>query len=236
MSQDALYVAAISRIAVRFFSACDQGDGTYWDKAETVWENAAELLHQLGVLSQDSGGYLAAVAPRDMADHLAGRIPAEDPPLGKVLLVMLDIEGSFLDGLATERAPFEPLLDCAHLADALVGAGYALRVGDKIAWTNKIAPQMTALGLWRSDGQSHAAYERARALDAVRKIRPHLTAQQESRMRWSVIDAVKIVRVHWDGARWSETERGQERWIGLRESKAIAEGLVALLKAEGTQQ
>jgi hypothetical protein len=145
-------------------------DGFYWHYAQTTFEEACDVLWELGVAlaaveSGDQGmtrqqyvvdanqhpaeksfpgAFKLFPAPETRAGVLAyGELP--DALFGRLLAAYVETACQYGPNgtqLDSGEEPFKPTAEFEREIDALVACGYAERHGDMVKWTDKIAPVM----------------------------------------------------------------------------------------------
>lgn len=86
-----------------------------------------------------------------LCEYVASQLPAHAPTLSRLIesFVWLVIDYNY--GIPSRREAFTVPPEFERLFELFDRCGYVERVGDKVRWTDKIAPEMQAGGKWTKD-------------------------------------------------------------------------------------
>ncbi len=96
-----------------------------------------------------------------LREHLRGALPASAPSLSEVIAAFIRLVAGYGCGIHSRREPFAVSPELAPTFDLFVRCGYVERVDDKVAWTDRIAPEMRAAHEWTEDLISREEAEEA---------------------------------------------------------------------------
>ena len=215
-NEKALYVELAVRLAV------SMGGGVKGSIVEhshqSILQTGCEVLQRMGALQAlkrdmtpwgDKRGfphcYRLKFGASEFREFLAGTLPASAPSLSEVIEAFVGVVGGFYNGIPTRRDAFAvpPVFERAF--DLFERFGYVERVGDKVKWTDNIAPEMRAGYVWNKDLVSHwevcEAYE-AEADELWQTMPRRLREALCSGGRVNIKALMIVISRFWNGREW----------------------------------
>lgn len=142
-----------------------------------------------------------------LREHLAGALPVSAPPLSEVIEAFLALMCGYGYGIHSRREAFAVPPDFRCIFDLFERRGYVERVGDKVKWTDKIAPEMRAAAEWTEDLISWSEAEEAKAEEMWRTMPPRLRKALISNAPVDYRTLLLVVSRFWDGSEWAGSIR-----------------------------
>lgn len=163
----------------------------------------------------------------ELREHLGQGLPPSAPPLSKVIEAFLGITTDYVPVISARRDEIAVHPGFERTFELLNGCGYVERVGDKVKWTNKIAPHMRATYVWTEDGVSEEEQYEAEIEEIWQTMPPKFRKTFFSSNRVDVISLGVMISRFWYDGKWQDIDRdgGKSETIIRGGATAIAKDL-----------
>lgn len=164
------------------------------------------------------------------ADTLALSVEAgcDDPRIPCLIESFLGV-ACYYDNLPSSRSWFRAPSAYRASMDAFVAHGFAYELEDLTRWSERIAPHMTAAGLWTDDQAPNGASPPEQVMHQARRawdempifVRRRFFARPEM----DVIAFISVLGHCWDGTNWQPFTK-ERRFLDFPDARRLADRII----------
>lgn len=140
-----------------------------------------------------------------LREYVAGQLPSGAPTLSKLIENFISLVAEYNYGIHTRRDSFPVPPDFERVFELFERCGYVERVGGKVRWTDRIAPEMRAAYAWTEDFVSRSEAEDVEIDKMWRSMPPRFREMFFSGGPVDVVSLGIVISQFWYGGDWRDT-------------------------------